>query len=161
MSQIQTSQNAPTQTSERFAPASVLHPNQSLYLVTVAKNNSQTDNKFLFYHNHMKKAGLLILSKLWLTEKVFPFVFGKKLQNHIRVNDWENGWTVKQDTQKIIIVYLPQYLEYLGFIMLITPILIVILRFLASKRPKKQSIRVTYSSFMVDFNNLKMITALD
>jgi len=67
MSQIQTSQNAPTQTSERFAPASVLHPNQSLYLVTVAKNNSQTDNNVLVYHNHMKKAGLLILSKLWLT----------------------------------------------------------------------------------------------
>jgi hypothetical protein len=143
MSQIQTSQNAPTQTSERFAPASVLHPNQSLYLVTVAKNNSQTDNNVLVLSQSYEKGWTAYTVKNFgLLEKVFPFVFGKKLQNHIRVNDWENGWTVKQDTQKIIIVYLPQYLEYLGFIMLITPILIVILRFLASKRPKKQSIRV-------------------
>jgi len=53
-----------------------------------------------------------------------PFFFGKELKNHVLVNNWANGWIleesiVKNQNSKIIIVFLPQYLEYLGVVLLI------------------------------------------
>lgn len=52
-------------------------------------------------------------------QTVFPQVFGQKINSHIRVNNWENGWIVFPDsTMKIVIVYTPQYLEYAGFAVL-------------------------------------------
>ncbi len=64
--------------------------------------------------------------------EAFPFWFGTELKNHVLVNNWENGWQLQQpatsDQQQatIIIVYLPQYLEYIGFILLGFGILFVI-----------------------------------
>lgn len=60
--------------------------------------------------------------------KTFPFFFGKEIKNHVPVNNWTNGWSVEKDN--IIIVYLPQYLEYLGFVILIISAL-----YLIKKRP--------------------------
>ncbi|MEK7559242.1 MAG: hypothetical protein AAB521_02980 [Patescibacteria group bacterium] len=51
-----------------------------------------------------------------------PFIFGKQIKNHVMVNNWENGWTLDKSSiingqSSIVIVYLPQYLQYLGFIL--------------------------------------------
>jgi len=43
-------------------------------------------------------------------------VFGKKLE-HIEVNGWKNGWIAPKEGN-FIIVYTPQYLEYLGLVLL-------------------------------------------
>jgi hypothetical protein len=72
--------------------------------------------------------------------KILPF-FSKKLE-HVKVNGWANGWLVKpsdispqpsvtdktdnrQPTAEssIVIVYWPQYLEYLGFVILLVTII--------------------------------------
>jgi hypothetical protein len=49
---------------------------------------------------------------------IFPFIFGTKLTDHVKVNNWANGWTISDslDTahSEIVITYLPQYLEYFG-----------------------------------------------
>ena len=57
---------------------------------------------------------------------VFPFVFGKELKDHVLVNGWANGWelndpkAMKQfNNGTIVIVFLPQYLEYIGFLLLL------------------------------------------
>lgn len=53
---------------------------------------------------------------------MFPFWFGQKLHNHVLVNNWANGWEVPQADNKshnsIVVVFLPQYLEYAGFLLL-------------------------------------------
>jgi len=55
----------------------------------------------------------------------FPFIFGEELKDHILVNGWENGWILNSGTMKqsnnetIVILFLPQYLEYLGFLLLL------------------------------------------
>lgn len=50
---------------------------------------------------------------------IFPFFSGKEIKKHVKVNNWENGWIVENQIpvprHRIIIVYLPQYLEYAGF----------------------------------------------
>lgn len=54
----------------------------------------------------------------------FPFLFGKEIKNHVKVNGWENGWlsgnyTLDVNRYSLIIIFLPQYLEYFGFVLLI------------------------------------------
>lgn len=63
---------------------------------------------------------------------LFPFVFGKELKNHVLVNNWANGWRLNeinatnatnahqlQPMTTVVIIFLPQYLEFLGFGILI------------------------------------------
>ncbi len=56
-----------------------------------------------------------------LLTQTFPFFFGKEVKSHFPINNWANGWSVLSTSKdnNIIIVYLPQYLEYLGFLILI------------------------------------------
>lgn len=68
----------------------------------ITNNEKRITNNFLFY--------------------LFPFLFGKKLDNHVMVNSWANGWEIHKfqftnPNSQIIIVFLPQYLEYLGFLL--------------------------------------------
>jgi len=58
-------------------------------------------------------------------QKVFPFVFGKPLPNHVKVNNWENGWPIPNQEAIYRIVFLPQLLEYFGLVCL--PIMVIML----------------------------------
>ena len=54
---------------------------------------------------------------------LLPFLFGKELTNHVLVNNWENGWILEDGqssmvNRQFVILFLPQYLEYLGFLVL-------------------------------------------
>lgn len=67
----------------------------------------------------------------------FPFLFGKELKSHVLVNNWANGWLLQptnldgQGTalslQNIVIVFWPQYLEYLGFALLFISFVFILL----------------------------------
>jgi hypothetical protein len=44
-----------------------------------------------------------------------------KVGKHVQINNWENGWILSHEefrnkNQELILIYLPQYLEYLGFL---------------------------------------------
>lgn len=97
------------------------HPNESLYIVHDIKPSSND---------------LLVLSQAYdagwnayevKNDNIFvrslPFLFGKKLNEHYLVNNWQNGWSLNSqptdDNPSLIIVYLPQYLEYLGFLIVL------------------------------------------
>ncbi len=95
----------------------VTHPNPSLYNVTVSPET---------------KPATLILSQAYNTDwhaydvtevpqvaRLVPFLFGKPLSGHGMVNNWENGWSLPAHVTDITIVFLPQYLEYTGFGLLI------------------------------------------
>ncbi len=47
---------------------------------------------------------------------LFPF-FSKKELPHEQINQWQNGWQFLSTTanQMVVIVYLPQYLAYAGY----------------------------------------------
>ena len=48
--------------------------------------------------------------------KSLPFIFGKKITDHVVINNWENGWILSDgSTGQVVITYLPQYFEYIGF----------------------------------------------
>lgn len=58
----------------------------------------------------------------WLNTN-FPFFFGKELREHVLVNNWANGWILNNYTldakrYTLAIIFWPQYLEYLGLLIL-------------------------------------------
>ncbi|MEK9178979.1 MAG: hypothetical protein AAB893_00745, partial [Patescibacteria group bacterium] len=54
---------------------------------------------------------------------LFPYIFGTELTDHVLVNNWANGWVLPVNSQQsainkqpeIIVFFLPQYLEVVGF----------------------------------------------
>lgn len=64
-----------------------------------------------------------------------PFVFGTELKEHVEVNSWANGWLINDERrttneERIIVVYLPQYLEYAGLAILAVTFGVLLGRFL-------------------------------
>lgn len=48
----------------------------------------------------------------------WAILFGKEIKDHVLVNNWANGWILENSSTKYVIVFLPQYLQYGGFILL-------------------------------------------
>ncbi|MCJ7793261.1 MAG: hypothetical protein MUP45_04820 [Candidatus Marinimicrobia bacterium] len=73
--------------------------------------------------NELKQENLIFLDqayeKNWFAleyKKLFSF---KLLKTHFLVNNWANGWSLENgEERKIIFIFLPQYLEYFGFLLL-------------------------------------------
>ena len=47
----------------------------------------------------------------------FAPLFGKEIKTQVLVNNWENGWITEGG--QIAIVFLPQYLEYFGIVLIL------------------------------------------
>lgn len=115
----------------------VKHPNPAVYEVKIEGTVEENTTLILSqsYHDGWKAYEInskfkMQNEKLW---KTFPFLFGKEIKEHVVVNNWENGWTLESDKQyvisdknTIVLVFWPQYLEYLGFLFLIFCFLFVL-----------------------------------
>ncbi|HZQ30098.1 MAG TPA: hypothetical protein VFA93_03410, partial [Patescibacteria group bacterium] len=58
--------------------------------------------------------------------EIAPDIFGTPLKNHVLVDGWANGFVIDKNIKeaKIAIIFLPQYLEYIGFIVLIAGVVV-------------------------------------
>ncbi len=109
--------------TKQFTPKKVEHSNPAAYTVELSPIDKPTtlvlsqsfSNGWQGYAITDSQWGLVNNFKSFL-----PFVSGQRLTDHVLVNNWENGWILKPGPkQTIILVFWPQYLEYLGFILLI------------------------------------------
>ncbi|MGI5826291.1 MAG: hypothetical protein ACOX50_02665, partial [Patescibacteria group bacterium] len=93
----------------------VSHPNPSVYEIELADvpENSTLVLSQSFHRGW--KAYVLPVTSNRLSVFLAP-LFGKEIKDHILVNNWSNGWMLTSN-QKIILIFWPQYLEYLGFIL--------------------------------------------
>ena len=108
----------------------VQNPNPSLYQITMNNETMKQLNNVTMVLSQSYDSGWRAYqfnnSQLSIINYLFPFWFGEEIKDHVLVNNWENGWQLSNETMKqcnngqckIIIVYLPQYLEYVGFILL-------------------------------------------
>lgn len=103
---------------------SIEHPNPSYYSLQLDKDaNRQLNNAWLILSQGFDPGwqAYILKNNSFITAS-FPFLFGKNLQNHVLVNNWENGWKIDPTAMKqfnnatIILVFWPQYLEYAGFL---------------------------------------------
>jgi len=105
---------------QRIEPNMVSHPNQSLYLIELSENELNKGSNVLVLSQSFEKGWTAYgVKNFGILDQLFPFIFGKKISDHIEINNWSNGWMLNGADKKIVIVFLPQYLEYLGLAILI------------------------------------------
>jgi hypothetical protein len=94
------------------------------YLSQIFTNNSKNpyDNVFFLPKSYESGWKTYEFNNINWLNSLFPYLFGKELKEHVLVNNWANGWVLdNNDSQnhKFITIFWPQYLEYLGFAILI------------------------------------------
>lgn len=122
----------------KLVSVKVTHPNPSVYEIKADSLQLTANSRILVLSQSFHpgwKAYQLSADSNWLTAFLAP-IFGKEIKNHVLVNNWENGWVLPltanglQTTadQKIILIFWPQYLEYLGFVILISCYIAILLK---------------------------------
>nr|MBI5455391.1 hypothetical protein [Candidatus Levybacteria bacterium] len=136
LSKIEEGSNPKDSDSTRQTVNTFSHPNSSLYTLNISKyNNNQT---IVLSQTYAKGWHAYEVSTVNLITEIFPFVFGKELKDHLLIDNWANGWQLNNSSNFLVIVYLPQYLEYIGIIITILTFIIIIVRL----KSKKQSTKV-------------------
>lgn len=135
MASIQITKNS-LQKNMKQANIAVKHPNPVTYIVNGNFKNLKQPTIVLqqSYHSGWNAYSIqntqssIFNFQSW--KYYLPFLFGKKLEDHVLVNNWANGWslppTTNQQPTTIVILFWPQYLEYLGFLLLIGAFLYVL-----------------------------------
>ena len=103
--------------SQIIGDIAVSHPNPAYYQVKVNAESSSTSPTLILYQS---------FDPGWIAWD------GKKFLPHILVNNWANGWllsnqTTSQSMNQLTIFFLPQLLEWIGFLLLPLPFLVIIL----------------------------------
>lgn len=121
-------QNVP---SQQLFPVEVTHSSPSLYQVAI----QQSDNPLASEAGvAIDSNSVLVLSQAyssgWRAYKgSFGYlspIFGKEIKDHVLVNNWENGWRIDSDSNKITIVFWPQYLQFLGYFLAVGFIVVIV-----------------------------------
>ena len=123
--------------SQRVSVENQIDENSSFYSVKLSK--TQVKNSVLAFSKSYEtgwKAYRLNGDSNFL-KLALPFVFGKELKNHVMVNNWENGWIINGENSQLstlnsqlVIVFLPQYFEYIGFLLSIGILIYILFRYI-------------------------------
>lgn len=112
---------------------SVQHPNQSLYLIE--KDISDEKSAISLSQSYSPYWKAYEVNNFNILSRSFPFIFGKSTGEHVKINNWKNGWILEPSgTSKLVIVYLPQYLEYLGFALSTGTLFVLFYLYIKEKR---------------------------
>jgi hypothetical protein len=108
----------------------VSHPNPSYYRIDMEPSSVQKDSKTLILNQSFNPGwhAYMIPENDAITA-LFPFIIGRELPNHVIINNWANGWEIPPGTSTIVIFFLPQLLEWIGFILLPIPFLFLIKKY--------------------------------
>lgn len=100
------------------------HPNHSLYLV---KSDNKEDYFLSLSQGYSPFWKAYYVNGQGLFTKIFPFI-GKPVKDHFMVNNWKNGWIINNPNANVAIIYIPQYLQYLGFILTLGTLIVLIVQ---------------------------------
>lgn len=104
----------------------IYHPNPSYYKAEIKADKLQP----LSY---------LVLAQAydsgWLAWQDRPLI-GKRLKDHVLINNWANGWQLDKDVKTIYLFFIPQLLEYLGFVLLGLSFIYGLIVYVSDKKAK-------------------------
>ncbi len=112
--------------SSSTEPLSVSHPNTSYYKIQILLSTDyQPPTTLLLSQSYHPGWNAYTTDDSWF-QNTFPFLFAKKVDNHVLVNNWSNGWVFDQlsiDNSQLTIVlfFTPQLLQWIGFLLLPLP----------------------------------------
>jgi len=96
------------------------HPHPDSYIISI-NDFPPNDQPFFItlsqsFHNGWKAYTLppSFSADNPLIQFISPLI-GKQLNNHVLINNWMNGWELNEKSDTIVIMYIPQYLQYFGF----------------------------------------------
>lgn len=117
--------------------------NYYTYIVSLSARRSASSETLILNQAYQPgwKAYTLANSKWHIANglmEMFPFFFGKELEDHVVINNWANGWNLPDSQPSalrstLVIIYLPQYLQYTGFVFIIVTIIGLILHHRSKK----------------------------
>lgn len=123
--------NPATQPTEtKLLPiGNVNHPNPSFYEINIQHTtyNTQQSPTLVLSQSYNHDWQAYIINDKWsmingkLGGLLTP-ILGKRIEEHVSVNSWENGWALKENLgpdETLVVLFLPQLLEYLGFALFI------------------------------------------
>jgi hypothetical protein len=107
--------------SKQFQLGTVNHPNETMYLFT--NEQSIQPNTYIILNQGFHSGWKAYTIQNNSISKLFPFLFGKRLDNHVLINNWANGWEIHtSDSNKtVIIFFVPQLIQWFGFLLLLFP----------------------------------------
>jgi hypothetical protein len=108
-------------------PISYLTNNQHKIILTLPKNNIDAQKIILLNYsfNSGWKAYAMVQNKSQIISNIktiVPFLLGEEIKDKVIVNNWANGWILPNEYKNsslqpiVVIIFLPQYLFYLGFL---------------------------------------------
>jgi hypothetical protein len=99
----------------------VEHNIETNYTVSYQPNSNVPKN-IILYQSYDPQWRAYYVDNLDFISSNFPSLFGREIKNHIQINNWANGWELDNSTTKdkslnsqIVIIFWPQYLQYIGF----------------------------------------------
>ena len=106
----------------------VSHPLETYYKIEIPSQN--TVNYLTLTQSYDKGWKAYEVKNSNVFSNSFPFLFGTELKEHILINNWANGWKINPSNlnSNIIILFLPQYLQYIGFALLIFPLIYILFK---------------------------------
>ena len=104
-------------TSHReFSP--VDYEKRSSYLYVLPRVNSLNDKFIILNQAYEKNWRAYAVNDNMLLSNYLPFLFGNRIQNHVLINNWANGWTLAEvNNPYIVILFVPQYLLFFGIVL--------------------------------------------
>ena len=97
-------------------PEQMEHPSYYLYTAGFSIGEQQSKNTIVLHQSYSDgwEAYTMQKSPNGLAQ-TFPWFFGTRLEKHVLVNNWANGWELSQNkNQHVVIIFWPQYLEFVG-----------------------------------------------
>jgi len=122
------------QLSENFT---VSHPNPSYYRITIDNQSQAAKTLILNQSYHDGWQAYEVECKMQNVNckiaEILPFLFGREIKDHVLINNWANAWLLPQQTTNdkqlttIVVYFVPQLLQWIGFALLIltAPILML------------------------------------
>lgn len=120
-------------------PKNVEHATYYAYTITLDTDGLKNDKTLILYQSYNEGWEAYILSKpSGSFARTFPWFFGTRLEKHVLVNNWANGWELPvknsklrienlelknknlgNSNQHIVIIFWPQYLQFAGLAILV------------------------------------------
>jgi len=112
------------------------------YLTTLSfvnRNKATRKPTLAYFYSFHKEFRAYAISSDSMLDKFLPFLSGTRLENHYRVNNWANGWEadcslIDCNQSQFVIIFWPQYLQYVGFGVVLIALLFVIIKKDGSKK---------------------------
>ncbi len=140
------------------APIDTTPPTSSIQRLPIPSTTLANGSMFTFSSSSSHIALFTAFDPGWQLYRVpnfqslFPFLFSQPIGQHTVIDNWANGWNLSNDqgsmpNDQFVIIFIPQYLEYFGFVVEGITILIIIK--ILSKPDKFGKSEYQYSSIPV------------